>query len=100
MQNNARMRVCETNACGLLLTSRFSGSRLSDQSGAEKLSSIKRSVFPGKRRQATANVDEVTEGALQGESFDGEGAGGFTGAGVLAPQRLTTGGGLVSVVLG
>jgi hypothetical protein len=38
-------------------------------------------------------VDEVAEGALKGQGFGGEGAGGGDGAGVLVPQRVEVGGG-------
>jgi hypothetical protein len=43
-------------------------------------------------------VDEVAEGALQGQFFGGEGAGGFDGAGVLVPRGVEAGGGFVSIV--
>jgi hypothetical protein len=38
-------------------------------------------------------VDEVAEGALQGQGFGGEGAGGFEGAGVFVAQGVEAGGG-------
>jgi len=38
-------------------------------------------------------VDEVAEGALQGQRFGGEGAGGFYRAGVLVAQGVKAGGG-------
>jgi hypothetical protein len=38
-------------------------------------------------------VDEVAEGALQGQGFNGEGAGGFDGAGVFGAQGVDPGGG-------
>jgi hypothetical protein len=43
-------------------------------------------------------VDEVAEGALQGQRFGAEGAGGANGAGVFVPQRVKPGSGLVSKV--
>ena len=43
--------------------------------------------------QGAGLVDEVAEGALQGQGFGGEGAGGFDGAGVLVPQGVKAGGG-------
>jgi hypothetical protein len=48
--------------------------------------------------QGVVLVDEVAEGALQGQGFGGEGAGGFEGAGVLVPQRVEAGSGLVLIV--
>ena len=51
-----------------------------------------------RRGEGVGPVDEVAEGALQVQGFGGEGAGGFDGAGVVAPQRLKIGGGLVSIV--
>ena len=38
-------------------------------------------------------VDEVAEGALQGQGFGGESAGGFEGAGVFVAQRVKADGG-------
>ena len=38
-------------------------------------------------------VDEVAEGALQGQGFGGEGAGGFNAAGVFLAQGVDTGSG-------
>jgi hypothetical protein len=43
-------------------------------------------------------VDEVAEEALQVQGFGGEGAEGLDGAGVLVPQRVKAGDGLVSIV--
>jgi hypothetical protein len=43
-------------------------------------------------------VDDVAEGALQGQGFGGEGAGGGDGAGVFLPQRVKADGGSVSIV--
>ena len=43
-------------------------------------------------------VDEVAEGALQGQGFGGEGAGGFEGASVIVLQSANPGGGSVSIV--
>jgi len=43
--------------------------------------------------RAVGLVDEVAEGALQGQGFGGEAAGGFEGAGVLVAQGVEAGGG-------
>jgi len=51
-----------------------------------------------RRGQGVGLVDEVAEGALQVQGFSGKGAGGGDGAGVLVPQRVQTGGRLVSIV--
>jgi hypothetical protein len=51
-----------------------------------------------RRAQAVRLVDEVAEGALQGQDFGGEGAGGFDGAGVFVAQGVEAGGRLVSIV--
>ena len=40
-----------------------------------------------------AALDEVAEGALQGQGFGGEGAGGLDGAGVFVAQCVKAGGG-------
>jgi hypothetical protein len=50
------------------------------------------------RGKCVGLVDEVAEGALQGLDFGGEGAGGGDGGGLFVAQRVTTGGGLVSIV--
>ena len=42
-------------------------------------------------------VDEVVEGALQGQGFDGERVGGLAAAGVICAQSLNPGGELVSI---
>jgi len=51
-----------------------------------------------RRGQGVGLVDEVAERALQVQGFSGKGAGGGDGAGVLLPQRVQTGAGLVSIV--
>jgi hypothetical protein len=51
-----------------------------------------------RRGQGVGLVDEVAEGAFQVQGFSGKGAGGGDGAGVLVPQRVQTGGRLVSIV--
>ena len=51
-----------------------------------------------RRGQAVGLADDVAERALQVQGFSGKGAGGGDGAGVLVPQRVQTGGGLVSIV--
>ena len=51
-----------------------------------------------RRSQAVGLADDVAERALQVQGFSGKGAGGGDGAGVLVPQRVQTGGGLVSIV--
>ena len=48
--------------------------------------------------QGIGLVDEVAEGALQGQGFGGEGAGGRDGEGAFVPQRVKAGGGLVSIM--
>ena len=48
--------------------------------------------------QGVGLADEAAEGASQVQSFGGEGAGGFDGAGVLIAQEKEVGGGLVSIV--
>jgi hypothetical protein len=42
-----------------------------------------------RRGQGAGLVDEVAEGALQVQSFGGEGAGGLEGAGVGSIQQMT-----------
>ena len=51
-----------------------------------------------RRGQGVGLVDEVAEGAFQIQGFSGKGAGGGDGADILVPQRVQTGGGLVSIV--
>ena len=51
-----------------------------------------------RRGQGVGLVDEVAEGALQGQGFGGEGAGGLDAAGVFVPQRVKASGGIVSIV--
>ena len=51
-----------------------------------------------RRDQGVGLVDEVAEGALQGQGFGGEGASGLDRAGVSGAQRVKAGGGLVSIV--
>ncbi len=43
------------------------------------------------RGKGVGLVDEIAEGALQVQSFGGEGPGGFDGAGVLGPQGVDAG---------
>jgi len=42
--------------------------------------------------EAVGLVDQIAEGALQGQGFGGEGSGGFDGAGVFAAQPVKAGG--------
>ena len=51
-----------------------------------------------RRGQAVGLADHGAEHALQVQGFSGKGADGGDGAGVLVPQRVQTGGGLVSIV--
>ena len=51
------------------------------------------------RGEGVGLVDEVAEGALQGQGFGGAGAGGFDGSGVFVAQSVKADGGQVSSLL-